>query len=224
VNAEILVVDDDPRLRELVRYTLVRAGFSVREATNGAEALRAVEQREPDLLVLDVLMPEVDGVSVCRELRRERNVPIIFLSTRGEVVDRVIGLDLGGDDYLAKPFAPSELVSRVHAVLRRTQRAAHPEIYESLGLTIDLARFTVRAGDARLQFTRTELRILTALVAARGAVQSREQLVRAAYDGPHHVSDRTVDSHIRGVRAVLRTAGVDHVETVTGVGWRWGRE
>lgn len=222
MSAEILVVDDDPRLREVVRYTLVRAGFAVREAGDGQGALRAVELREPDLIVLDVLMPELDGIAVCRELRRERRVPILFLSTRGEVGDRVIGLDMGGDDYLAKPFVPSELLSRVNAILRRVRPNPDASILQSGSLTIDLSRFSAVVGAETLSFTRTELRMLATLVAARGAVRTREQLVRGAYEGTHFVSDRTVDSHIRGVRATLRASGVDAVETVTGMGWRWG--
>ena len=220
--ADILVVDDDPRLRELVRYTLTRAGFHVRESGNGRDALAAARLRLPDLILLDVLMPELDGISVCRELRAESAVPIIFLSTRAEQVDRIVGLDLGGDDYLGKPFAPAELVSRVNAVLRRTLRNSAPTtVAESAAVRVDLVRFEAQVGGQDVSFTRTELRMLHALMAAQGAVQTRRQLVAAAWDGPHFVADRTVDSHVRGIRKKLRDARHDHVETVTGVGWRW---
>lgn len=222
-GADILVVDDDPRLRELVRYTLTRAGFSVREAGEGREALESARARRPDLVLLDVLMPELDGISVCRELRAESDVPIIFLSTRAEQVDRIVGLDLGGDDYLGKPFAPAELVSRVRAVLRRARPAgaAPGTRVESGGVRIDMVRFEVWCGEVELPLTRTELRMLYALVAAQGAVLTRRQLVAAAWEGPHFVSDRTVDSHVRGIRTKLRAVDQDHVDTVTGVGWRW---
>jgi len=221
-GAEILIVDDDPRLRELVRYTLTRAGFAVREAGDGRAALAAVQARQPDLVVLDVLMPELDGISVCRELRKSHDLPVVFLSSRGEEVDRILGLDLGGDDYLAKPFAPGELVSRVKAVLRRTRKvSAAAVVVEGARVRVDLQQFRAWAGGQELTLTRTELRMLHALVAAAGGVLSRDQLVRAAYDGPHFVSDRTVDSHIRGVRAKLRGHDADGIDTVTGVGWRW---
>ncbi len=221
--AEILVVDDDPRLRELVRYTLTRAGFSVREAGDGRAALASVRARVPDLVVLDVLMPELDGITVCRELRASWDVPVIFLSSRAEEVDRIVGLDLGGDDYLAKPFAPGELVSRVKAVLRRSQRASTtpPPQVEAAGVRVDTVQFRAWAGEEELPLTRTELRMLHALLAAQGAVLNREQLVKAAWEGPHFVADRTVDSHVRGVRNKLRPHGQDRIETVNGVGWRW---
>ncbi len=221
--AEILVVDDDPRLREVLRYTLVRAGFTVREAGDGRAALAAVEARAPDLLVLDVLMPELDGLSACRALRaRGCTVPIVFLSTRGEELDRVLGLDLGGDDYLPKPFAPNELVSRVRAVLRRSRPSAEGSaVVERDGVRVDLHRFRATVAGVELSLTPTELRMLHALLGHGEAVLSRARLVGAAYEGPHFVSDRTVDSHVRGVRAKLRAVGVDRVETVTAVGWRW---
>ncbi len=223
LSAEILVVDDDPRLRELVRYTLSRAGCTVREAGDGREALAMARTLRPDLVLLDVLMPELDGISVCRELRAESEVPIIFLSTRAEQVDRIVGLDLGGDDYLGKPFAPAELVSRVRAVLRRTRPAAGAGAasVESGGVRVDLERFSASAGGEAVSLTRTEIRMLHALLAAQGVVLTRRQLVAAAWDEPHFVSDRTVDSHVRGIRAKLRVHDADHVETVTGVGWRW---
>lgn len=221
-SAEILVVDDDPRLRELVRYTLARSGFRVREAADGRAALTAIAQREPDLVVLDVLMPELDGISTCRELRQRSSVPVIFLSTRGEEVDRVLGLDLGGDDYLPKPFAPMELVSRVRAVLRRARPAASVEpVVEADGVRVDTVQFRAWAGEVELSCTPTELRMLHVIIGRKGAVVTRDQMIRAAYTGPHFVSERTVDSHIRGIRARLRPSGSDGVETVNGVGWRW---
>ena len=165
MTAEILIVDDDPRLRELVRYTLAREGFAVREAGDGKQALAAVNARVPDLVVLDVLMPELDGISVCRELRKSHDVPVVFLSSRGEEVDRILGLDFGGDDYLAKPFAPAELVSRVKAVLRRTQKKdTAPPVVEDGGVRLDANAYRAWAGDQELTLTRTEFRMLHAAV------------------------------------------------------------
>jgi two-component system OmpR family response regulator len=224
-TAEILVVDDDPRLRELVRYTLARAGFVVREAGDGRAALASVRAHVPDLVVLDVLMPELDGISVCRQLRAEHDVAVVFLSSRGEEVDRVLGLDLGGDDYLTKPFSPSELVSRVRAVLRRTRKDdIPPPVVADGAVRLDALQHRAWAHDTELSLTVTEFRMLRALLGRPGHVIPRAELVRAAYDGPHHVSSRTLDSHVRGIRAKLRPHGVDRVETVLGVGFRWARE
>lgn len=227
-HLEILVVDDDPRLRELVRYTLVRAGFSVREAADGREALAAITRQAPDLVVLDVLMPELDGMSVCRELRSTHpQLPVVFLSTRGEEVDRILGLDLGGDDYLAKPFAPAELVSRIRAVLRRARPGAlqgPPTLVEAGPVRLDARAHRVTVHGQEVVLTATEFRILHALLARVGEVVARRDVQRAAYDGPHHISERTLDSHVRGVRQKLRAAGVDRIETVIAVGWRWAAE
>ncbi len=221
---EILVVDDDPRLRELVRYTLDRAGFRVREAADGRAALDALAARLPDLVLLDVKMPEVDGLEVCRRLRRDAEVPIIFLSTLGEEVDRVRGLELGGDDYVTKPFLPNELVSRIRAVLRRARPASSPaEVLDGGRVRLDLREHRCLVDGVDVRLTATEFRIVHALLRDPGRLVDRAALVRAAYDGPHHVSARTLDSHIRGVRARLGAHGVDPVETVPSVGWRWRR-
>lgn len=217
---EILVVDDDPRLRELVRYSLDRAGFRVREAGDGRAALREVAAAVPDLVLLDVKMPELDGIEVCRQLRKEREIPIIFLSTLGEEVDRVRGLELGGDDYVTKPFLPNELVSRVRAVLRRARPAAQAEVLEEGGVRLDLRAHRCHVQGAEVELTATEFRILAALLQDPGRLVDRPAMIRAAYGGPHHVSNRTLDSHIRGVRAALGALG-DHLETVPAVGWRW---
>lgn len=227
--AELLLVDDDPRLREMARFSLARAGFTVREACNGLEALEACARSMPDLVVLDVLMPELDGHSVCRALRsssdaRSRSVPILFLSTRGEAFDRVTGLDLGADDYLPKPFLPSELVSRVRAVLRRSgpEEAAGP--LTAGAVVLDTGSFRVTVAGRHVELTVTEFRILQSLLKSPGQLVARDAMVRAAYGGSHHISPRTLDSHIRGVRQKLRDAGLDEpagIETVVGLGWRW---
>ncbi|MCA9567061.1 MAG: response regulator transcription factor [Myxococcales bacterium] len=221
--ADILLVDDDPHLREVVRYALAREGHALREAGDGEEALRAFEVAPPDLLVLDVLMPELDGLEVCRRIRKVSSVPILFLSSRSEEMDRVMGLDLGGDDYLTKPFSPRELVSRVRALLRRAggESRAPTALLESGAIRVDPASHRAWAGEVELELTVTELRMLAALVKHPGRAFTRAALVELAYDGPHHVSDRTVDSHVRNLRAKLRDAGVDgRIQTVHGLGFR----
>jgi two-component system, OmpR family, response regulator len=227
---EILVVDDDPRLREVLVYALTRAGFHVREAGDGRQALTACTQKMPDLLVLDVLMPELDGLDVCRELRRTSPVPILFLSSKGEELDRVLGLEMGGDDYVTKPFSPRELVSRVKAVLRRTRPAApEPDVLSAGAIRLDPEAHRCFVDNAEVSLTLTEFRLLETLLSRPGRAFTRDELVDRAYEGRHFVSGRTVDSHIRRVRQKLRTklqdAGVagDPIETVHGLGYRLAR-
>ena len=220
--ARVLLVDDDPSLREVVRYALDRAGYTVTEAANGREALERFERDEPDLVVLDVLMPEMDGLAVCRELRTTSRVPIVFLSSRAEEVDKILGLEMGGDDYVTKPFSPRELVSRVKAVLRRTQPTdeAPGSFVEAAGVRLDPEAFRVFVGDTEITMTVTEFRILEVFVRRPGRVFTRDELVDRAYPGPHHVSDRTLDSHIRRIRQKLRACGVEPIHTVHGLGFR----
>ncbi len=224
MGSEILVVDDDPRLREVVRYALSRAGYEVVEASDGVQALERVSTLDPALVVLDVLMPEMDGIEVCRQLRRSSEVPIVFLSSRGEELDRVLGLELGGDDYLTKPFSPRELVSRVKAVLRRSRVAAPPsEGTDALicgSLRLDPEAFRVWIESDEIQLTVTEFRILQVLMSRPSRAWTRDELMDRAYPGRHHVSGRTLDSHVRRIRQKCRVAGLDPVETVHGLGYR----
>jgi two-component system, OmpR family, response regulator len=223
--ASVLVVDDDAHIREVARFALARAGHAVELAHDGEVAHARLERGGIDLVVLDVLMPELDGFALCRRLRVGSRVPIVFLSSRGEEGDRVLGLDLGADDYLAKPFSPRELVARVAAVLRRTADARLPAPQPVLAIgavTIDRDRHELRVGDRVLVATATELRLLSALAASRGRVLSRAQLIAAVYGDDHHISERTIDTHVRNLRAKLAAAGADVIETVHGVGYRCG--
>jgi two-component system OmpR family response regulator len=223
--ALILVADDDAHLREVVRFALARAGHTVELACDGVAALARVAQPPTvELVVLDVLMPELDGLAALRELRGR--VPIVMLSSRGDELDRVLGLDLGADDYLAKPFSPRELVARVAAVLRRGGRpdsvaAPRPPLAVG-GVVVDRDRHEVRVGDVALAVTATELRLLGALAEHRGRVLSRGQLIAAAYGDDHHITARTIDTHIRNLRSKLAAAGAPVIETVHGVGYRCG--
>ncbi|MFM2162523.1 MAG: hypothetical protein RLZZ383_2035 [Pseudomonadota bacterium] len=220
MTARILLADDDPHLREVVRYALAREGWDVEEAANGAVAVQRVLAAPPDLVVLDVLMPELDGLEACRRIRAASAVPILFLSSRGEELDRVLGLELGGDDYLTKPFSPRELVSRIRAIFRRVRPAA-PERPAEGSVRTDAATFRAYVGETVLDLTATEFRLLHALVGAPGRVFSRDDLVVHAYPDERFVADRTVDSHMRRIRAKLRVAGAgEPIETVHGVGFR----
>ena len=218
----ILVVDDDPTLREVLKYTLEKAGFHVSLATDGADALNKFDASLHHLLVLDVTMPRLDGFAVCKVIRETSSTAILFLSSRGEVRDRVKGLDIGGDDYLTKPFSPQELVSRVRAILRRRLGSDNPKQVINAGpIRLDATAHRVWACGEEVTFTATEFGMLHALMRNIGKVCSRNTLVNHAYGAKHFVSDRTVDSHIRRVRQKFRVYELDPIETVHGVGFRF---
>ena len=220
----VLIADDDPHIREVVRFALGRAGIGCVEAADGAEALRVFEQAGPDLLLLDVLMPEMDGTEVCRRVRATSTVPILFLSSKGDEVDKIVGLEIGGDDYVTKPFSPRELVARVRAALRRT--AGRPvetsAVLRHGSLSLDLDRHEARWGERIVVLTAVEFNLLKAMLAHPGRVFSRETLMSVAYDEPTHVSDRTIDSHVRGIRDKFAEVGGEPIETVRGVGYKVG--
>jgi two-component system OmpR family response regulator len=221
--AEILIVDDDGHIREVLRFALERAGHTVREAADGRAALDAIAARAPDLVVLDIVMPEEDGLSTCRAIRKRSRLPIIFLSSRDDELDRVLGLELGGDDYVSKPFSPRELVARVAAVLRRSEgagAAAGEGELTAAGIRMDLVRHSCQLAGQELVLTVTEFELLRALVAAPGRVFERAQLIAQLHGGSHHITERTVDSHIRRLRKKLAAAGADPIETVYGLGYR----
>ncbi len=226
MSSRILVVDDDPSLREVVRYALSRQGYTVSLASDGAKALAAHQADPFDLIVLDIVMPELDGIETCRALRQKSRVPIGFLSSRDEELDRVLGLEMGGDDYITKPFSTRELVARIKAVLRRVnpEPQAAPDPLLCVGrLRVDPEQHRAWVDEAEVLLTVTELAVLRVLMGRPGRVFTREELADKAYPGGnHHVSDRTLDSHIRRIRAKLREQGLDAIETVHGLGFRLG--
>jgi two-component system, OmpR family, response regulator len=225
----ILTVDDDPHIREVINVALRKAGMAVVEARDGKEALSRFASDAPDLIVLDIGMPELDGLEVCRQVRKSSDVPILFLTARDEEIDRVLGLEIGGDDYVTKPFSPRELVARVNVILRRVaprEAEARPSTTELTQgeLTIDPAQHVATFAGQSLRLTAIEFGILRALLARPLAVFTREQLMAAAYQLNIRVSDRTIDSHIRNIRAKLAAANCDDViETIHGVGFKLGR-
>jgi len=219
----VLIADDDGHIREVVRYALEQAGFGVLEAADGRETLAVAREQPVDLLLLDIIMPELDGIEVCRRLRADSEVPILFLTSRDDEIDRVLGLELGADDYVTKPFSPRELVARIKAVLRRVgARSGRPtRLFAHGELRLDLERHRCHFRAAEVELTATEFALLQALLGHPGKVYARGELVDRAYGHEHHVTARTIDSHIRRVRKKLADAGArDLIETVHGVGYR----
>jgi two-component system OmpR family response regulator len=219
--AGILVVDDDGHIREVVRFALEKAGHRVAEAADGRAALDVFLAGTPEVVILDILMPEMDGIEVCRRLRQTSRVPILFLSSRDDELDRVLGLEIGGDDYVTKPFSPRELVARVKAILRRAAPApASEEPLRQGELTMDLSRHQCLWAGREVLLTVTEFGVLQSLMGMPGRVYSRSELVDRAYGHGHFITDRTVDTHIRRIRRKFEAFGTDPVETVYGVGYR----
>lgn len=225
MDAHILIADDDPHIREVIRFALTREGFAVIEAADGAGALKQFAASEPDLVILDVGMPEGDGLDVCREIRRTHRTPILFLSARDEEIDRILGLEIGGDDYVGKPFSPRELVARVKAILKRAAPEPEPEAETLRQGALEIRPEPHEAAfDGRpLKLTPLEFAMLATLMRRKDRVVTREDLASAAYRLNVHVSGRTIDSHIRNIRQKLSEAGSGPaVETVHGIGFRIG--
>ncbi len=221
----ILVVDDDPHLRDVVVYALTREGFAVDAAADGEAALRAFDGVGHDLVVLDVMMPELDGLEVCRRLRARGRTPIVFLSSRDDELDRVLGLELGGDDYVTKPFSPRELVARVRAVLRRSEPAPPPAgaapPLRAGPVVLDEARHEVHCEGAPVRLTVTEFGVLASLMRQPGRVLTRAQLMEHAYAYDNLITERTMDTHVKRIRRKFRDAGFDPIETVYGLGYKF---
>lgn len=215
----ILVVEDEAVIAETINYALKTEGFTPVWVMTGREALAALQQQPIALVVLDVGLPDMSGFDLCRELRRTSAVPIIFLTARSEEVDRVVGLELGADDYVAKPFSPRELTARVRAVLRRGNGNGHsvpgPAPATPAVWAVDEARCRINYRGHALELTRNEYRLLGALLAQPGRVFSREQLMQAAWDDPGSALDRTVDAHVKMVRTKLRAIAPDADPIVT---------
>ena len=224
MSKTVLVIDDEPKIADLCRDYLRAAGFAVLTAADGSQGLAMARRDRPDLVVLDLMLPGMDGLDVCRELRRDSSVPIIMLTARVDESDRLVGLELGADDYLSKPFSPRELVARVRTVLRRAGGAAGPaEVIRAGELKLDRARFKVNLPDREIVLTPTEFEILAVLAAQPGRVFSRAQLLTAAHGVAFESYERAIDSHIRNLRRKLQ-AGSDepeYIQTVHGIGYKF---
>jgi DNA-binding response OmpR family regulator len=218
----ILVVDDEPHIVELAELYLNNEGYRVISATDGAQALKKIETERPALVILDLMLPEINGWEVCRRVRATGNLPIIMLTARSDDVDKIVGLELGADDYVTKPFNPRELVARVKAVLRRADAASPPmpeKLVRAGPLAIDLARREARLGDQLLSLRAKEFDLLRALAEHQGMALSREQLLDLAWGFDYYGETRTVDVHIAHLRQQLGDGAVV-IETIWGIGYK----
>ncbi|MBI2866040.1 MAG: response regulator transcription factor [Chloroflexi bacterium] len=224
----VLLVEDEENLLEALRYSLQREGYAVLAATDGEEALEVARQADPELVILDIMLPKLDGLEVCRILRRESQVPILMLTARAEEVDRVVGLELGADDYVTKPFSMRELMARVRALLRRSSLSVGapsqpPQVLTAGDLEIDLAGHTITRGRAPLELKPREFDLLVLLVANKGRAFTRDQILGRLW-GHDYIGDiRTVDVHIRWLREKIETnaSSPQRIVTVRGVGYRF---
>ncbi len=222
MGQRILLVEDERPIVESLRYALEKEGYDVLEAADGSEALELARAKSPDLVLLDIMLPGMSGFEVCRILRKESSVPILMLTARSDEPDRVVGLDLGADDYITKPFSMREVLARVRAALRRTQAAtAVTETLQVGDLVMDLARHEVRAGDQRIPLPPRQFDLLRAFLSSSGRVLTRELLLQQVWGYDFGGDDRTVDVHVRWLRRKLQDAGSRiTIETVRGVGYK----
>jgi two-component system phosphate regulon response regulator PhoB len=220
---KILIVDDEPDALELVAFNLREAGYEVATAVNGEEALRQARALLPNLIVLDLMLPEIDGLEVCKLLRRDAQtsgIPIVMLTAKAAEIDRVLGLELGADDYVTKPFSPRELVLRIKRLLRPGPAEAKTAVFKHEDLCLDTERHLVTVKGQAVELTATEFKLLTILAQRRGRVQSREQLLQDVWAYDSLIDTRTVDVHMRRLREKLGSAA-KYLDTVRGVGYRF---
>ncbi len=223
MHERILIVDDEPEIVRVLRGYLEQAGYRVLTAYDGAEGLRRARQDSPDLVILDLMLPAMDGIDVCRVLRHSSDVPIIMVTARVEETDRVLGLELGADDYVTKPFSPREVVARVRAVLRRYRNPGTEEpVLVVDDLQLDVGRRTVQRGQESAELTPSEFEILRALMSAPGRVYTRLQLLEAAQGDAYEGYERTVDTHIKNLRRKIEPdpPNPTYILTVHGVGYK----
>ena len=226
MSKHILVADDDLHIRDVISFALEKAGMQVTLAEDGRQAVESFRKQPAHLIVLDINMPEMDGLEVCRELRKSSNVPILFLSSRDDEIDRILGLEIGGDAYVTKPFSPRELVARINAILKRSTPArsedttAEDEIQRGK-LSMSSEQHQARWDGQLVNLTATEFAMLLLLVRAPNRVFNRDLIMQQAYDNNVYVSDRTIDSHVRHIRQKFAEVGCEAViETIHGVGYK----
>jgi DNA-binding response OmpR family regulator len=220
MSSTILIVEDETRLAEILEDYLKREGFRTERAKDGQRGLELWRAARPDLILLDVMMPVLDGFEVARRIRAESSVPIIMLTARADEVDKLVGLGLGADDYVVKPYSPREVVARVKAVLRRANgQALAPETFTVGAIEIDLGQYVAKCHGEEVSMTASEVRLLASLAKEPGMVKSRAELLAATGDAERFADERTVDAHVKNIRRKLNQCG-EQLETVRGVGYR----
>jgi Response regulators consisting of a CheY-like receiver domain and a winged-helix DNA-binding domain len=220
MSRKILLVDDEPQVLAICHDYLKVSGYDVVIATDGLQGLAAARRERPDLIVLDLILPEMDGLDVCRVIRRKSNVPVIMLTGRAEDTDKVIGLEVGADDYITKPFSPRELVARVGVVLRRVSDDSTAEVIQVGNVLLDRTRYEIHIEERAVRLTPMEFEIMAALMSQPGYILSRDQLLRAAHSIAFEGDGRAIDSHIRTLRHKLEPDEL--IFTVQGVGYQFG--
>jgi two-component system response regulator BaeR len=223
MNENILVVEDEPKLAVLLADYLTASGFASSTLNNGTDVVPWIREHKPDLVLLDLMLPGRDGMDICKELRSFSSVPIIMVTARIEEIDRLLGLELGADDYICKPFSPREVVARVKAVLRRT-RDGHS--IQAQGLVLDEQRYRATLNGRDLELTAVEFKLLQLLIEHPGRIYGRQQIMEKIYPDDRFVSDRTVDSHIKKLRKKIEAvdAGASLIQSVYGVGYKFEPE
>lgn len=220
---KILVVDDEYRIREIIKKYAIHSGYDVTEAVNGLQAISLCNRNEYDLIIMDVMMPELDGLAACREIRKKHSTPIIMLSAKGEEYDRLRGFELGVDDYVVKPFSPKELMMRISAIIKRTGKPTEeepPAEFKTKGLTVDLTARIVKVNGERIDITPKEYELLTFMVKNRGVALTREKLISKVWGEDFEGDDRTLDTHIKLLRKGLGEYSY-YISTLRGVGYRF---
>jgi two-component system OmpR family response regulator len=223
-SMNVLVVEDDPRISDVLEYALKAEGYEVQTAQRGREAAEVARSLSPGLIVLDVGLPDIDGFEVCRIVRTFSDVPVIFLTSRSDEIDRVVGLEIGGDDYMVKPFSPRELVARIKAIRRRNQRPEASPVSDSRSqfqygpITIDAEKFRIHCHGREISLTAQEFKLLELLVRHPGRVFTRQQVLDRAWGDDVFVADRTIDVHVKCLRR--KFGDLEFIETVRGVGYR----
>lgn len=221
---KILVVEDDKHIFKLVKYNLEKAGFDCTVTVTGEDALEVLDRESIDLIILDIMLPKMDGFETCRHIKQDKkllNIPIIMLTAKGEEVDKVVGFELGADDYVVKPFSPRELILRAKAILKRGKpKEEEKDILSVDKITIDIPRHKVTVDKKEIKLTQLEFKLLVTLVKRRGRVQSRDGLLEDVWDIASEVTTRTIDTHIKRLREKLGKAG-KLIETIRGIGYRF---
>jgi len=226
MTKKILIIDDEAKIVEICQDYLKAAGFSVVTSLDGEGGLEKARKEKPDLILLDLMLPGIDGLDICRELRKESNTPIIMLTARVEETDKLIGLELGADDYITKPFSPREMVARVRTVLRRVQGDSSAEVIRAGNLTLDRNRFIVLINEQEISLTPTEFEILATLASQPGRIFSRSQLLMAVRGVAFESYERAIDSHIRNLRKKLDAdmSNFEWIVTIHGVGYKFNEK